>query len=81
MAAAVVPEARELNGFLLPVATEVDTVIDPLLRELDRRADAVRVGHAAPDLPCLANEARTELPKAGASPPPQYRDDPLLHPG
>ena len=63
MAAAVVPEARELNSFLLSVATEVDTLIDPLLRELDRRADAVRVGHAAPDLPCLANEAPTELPK------------------
>ena len=44
MAAAVVPEARELNSFLLSVATEVDTAIDPLLRELDRRADAVRVG-------------------------------------
>ena len=63
MAAAVVPEARELNSFLLSVATEVDTLIDPLLRELDRRADAVRVGHAALDLPCLANEAPTELPK------------------
>jgi hypothetical protein len=63
MAAAVVPEARELNSFLLSVATEVDTLIDPLLRELDRRADAVRVGHAAPDLPCLPNEAPTELPK------------------
>src|SRR5258708_24753459 len=63
MAAALVPEARELDGFLLSVATEVDTVIDPLLRELDRRADAVRVGHAALDLPCLANEAPTELPK------------------
>ncbi len=35
----------------------------PLLRELDRRADAVRVGHAALDLPCLANEAPTKLPK------------------
>jgi hypothetical protein len=63
IAAAVVPEARELNNFLLSVATEVDTVIDPLLRELDRRADAVRVGHAALDLPCLANEAPSELPK------------------
>jgi hypothetical protein len=63
MAAAVVPEARELNSFLLSVATEVDTLIDPLLRELDRRADAVRVGHAALDLPSLANEASTELPK------------------
>src|SRR5258705_1565732 len=63
MAAAVVPEARELSSFLLSLATEVDTLIDPLLRELDRRADAVRVGHAALDLPCLANEAPTELQK------------------
>jgi hypothetical protein len=63
MAAAVVPEARELNSFLLSVATEVDTVIDSLLRELDRHADAVRVGHAALDLPCLANESPTELPR------------------
>jgi hypothetical protein len=63
MAAAVVPEARELNSFLISVATEVDTVIDPLLRELDQRADAVRVGHAALDLPCSANEVPTELPK------------------
>ena len=63
MAAAVLPEARELNSFLLSVATEVDTLIDPLLRELDRRGDAVRIGHAALDLPCLANEAPTELPK------------------
>ena len=63
IAAAVVPEARELNSFLISVATEVDVVIDPLLRELDRRADVVRVDHAALDLPRLANEAPTELPK------------------
>jgi hypothetical protein len=63
MAAAVVPEARELNSFLSSVATEVETVVGPLLRELDRRADAVRVDHAALDLPWLANEAPTELPK------------------
>jgi predicted nucleic acid-binding Zn-ribbon protein len=63
MAGAVVPEARELNNFLSSVATEVETVVDPLLRELDRRADAVRVGCAELDLPCLANEAPTELPK------------------
>ena len=63
MAAAVVPEARTLDSFLLSVATEVDNVIDPLLRELDRRADEVRVGHAALDLPSLANAAPTELPK------------------
>ena len=57
------PKLASLIVFLLSVATEVDTLIDPLLRELDRRADAVRVGHAALDLPCLANEAPTELSK------------------
>ncbi|MBR0695611.1 hypothetical protein [Bradyrhizobium lablabi] len=62
MAAAVIPEARELNNFLSSVATEVEAAIDSLLRELDRRADAVRVRHAALDLSCLANEAPTELP-------------------
>ena len=55
-AAAVVPEARELNSFLLSVAAEIDNVIDPVLRELDQRADAVRVGHAVLDLPSSANE-------------------------
>src|SRR5258706_294273 len=39
IAAAVVPEARELNSFLISVATEIDVVIDPLLRELVRRAE------------------------------------------
>ena len=60
-AAAIAPEARALDSFLLSVATEVDSVIDPLLRELDRRADEVRLGHAALDLPCLAKAAPTEL--------------------
>ncbi|XLS18138.1 hypothetical protein ACKN7S_14165 [Bradyrhizobium sp. RDM4] len=64
-AAAVVPEARELNSFLVSVATEIDGVLDPLLRELDQRADAVRVGHVALDLPSSANEAPIELPKDG----------------
>jgi hypothetical protein len=63
IAAAVVPEARELNSFLMSVAAEVDAVIDPLLRELDRRADAVRVGDAELDLPCLTDESPVELPK------------------
>lgn len=64
IAAAVVPEARELNSFLISVATEVDAVTDPLLRELDRRANAVRAGHAALDLPCFADESPVdELPK------------------
>jgi len=39
-------------------------VLDPLLRELDQRADAVRTGHVALDLPSSANEAPPiELPK------------------
>jgi chromosome segregation ATPase len=63
MAAAVVPEARELNSFVLSVAAQVDSVIDPLLRELDQRADAVRVGQAALDLPSSAIEGPTEQPK------------------
>jgi len=62
-AAAVVPEARELNSLLLSVATEIDSVLDPLLRGLDQRADAVRVGHAALDLPSSASEAPIEPPK------------------
>ena len=62
-AAAVVPEARELNIFLLSVAAEVDRVVDPLLRELDQRADAVRAGQAAPDLPSSANGAPIEPPR------------------
>jgi hypothetical protein len=62
-AAAVMPEARELNSFLVSVATEIDTVIGPLLRELDQRADTVRVQHAALDLPCSTHEAPTDAPK------------------
>jgi len=62
-AAAVVPEARELNRFLLSVATEVDSVVDVLLREMDQRAEAVRGGHAGLDLPCSANGAPIEPPR------------------
>ncbi|WP_247405525.1 MULTISPECIES: hypothetical protein [unclassified Bradyrhizobium] len=64
-AAAVVPEACELNSFLVSVATEIDSMLDPLLRELDQRADAVRVGHVALDLPSSSNEAAIVLPKDG----------------
>ena len=42
MAAAVAPDARELNSFLLSVATEVDSAVDLLLHELDQRADVAR---------------------------------------
>ena len=63
MAAAVLPEARELNSFLLSVANEVDSVVAPLLHEMDQRVDEVRVGHAALDLPCSADGAPIEPPK------------------
>jgi chromosome segregation ATPase len=56
-AATLVPEARGLNGFLSSVATEVDTVIVSLLRELRRQTEAVSQGHAALDLPASASEA------------------------
>lgn len=45
-AAAVVPEARELNSFLLSVATEVENVIASLQRELQRQTEAVHADHA-----------------------------------
>jgi hypothetical protein len=61
-AAAVVPEARELNSFLLSVAAEVDIVIDSLLHDLQRQTEAVRAGHAALDLAQSVNEA-PEPPK------------------
>ena len=48
MAAAVAPDARELNSFLLSVATEVDSAVDLLLHEMDQRADAVRVDPLPP---------------------------------
>ncbi|MCJ9733672.1 hypothetical protein [Bradyrhizobium sp. PRIMUS42] len=73
-AAAVVPEARELNSFLVSVAAEIDNVIDPLVRELDQRADAVRMGHAAPDIPSSANEAAIVPPVE----PPKDNNDRLL---
>jgi len=61
-AGAVVPEARELNSFLLSVASEVAIVIDSLLRELQRQTEAVCAGHAALDTPQLLNTA-PEPPK------------------
>jgi hypothetical protein len=48
MAAAVLPDSRELNSFLLSVATEVDSAVDLLLHEMDQRADAVRVDPLPP---------------------------------
>jgi outer membrane murein-binding lipoprotein Lpp len=61
-AAAFVPDARELNSFLLSVASEVDIVIESLLRELQRQTEAVCAGHAALGTPQLLNTA-PEPPK------------------
>ncbi len=47
-AASALPEARELNGLLAMVATEVDDDIDSLLCALRRRAESVRAGEPEP---------------------------------
>jgi predicted transcriptional regulator len=62
-AVAVVPEARELNSFLLSVATEVDSAVDLLLHELDQRADAAR---GAPIEPPKDNSDWLRLSRIGA---------------
>ncbi len=49
-AAAVVPEARELNNFLAAAATEVHNAIGHLVRELNQKAQAVRAGDVEPPL-------------------------------
>ena len=49
-ARAIVPETRDLNNSLMIVATEVANAIDALLADLDRRIEALRAGHAAPQL-------------------------------
>jgi phage shock protein A len=49
-ARAIVPETRDLNYSLMVVATEVANAIDALLADLDRRMEALRAGHAAPQL-------------------------------
>ena len=63
-AGAVVPEARELNSFLLSVAAEVDIVIDYLLSELQRQTEALGAGHAGRGLPQSVIEV-PEPPKNG----------------
>ena len=50
-AAAIVPEAHEVNESLGVIATEVAKAIDGLSVELDRRIEAARAGKAAPELP------------------------------
>ncbi len=70
-ASAIVPEARELNGLLAMVATEVDTEIDSLLCALRRRVETVRTG-----------ETDTCPPPPASAPKPPRVDErfPLLLP-
>ena len=63
MAAAVVPDARELNGFLSSVATEIDSAVDLLSHELDQRADATRGAEIEPP---KDNSDWLELSRIGA---------------
>jgi hypothetical protein len=42
IAAAIIPEARELNGLLTEIATEVGSAIDGLLGDLNQRIEAAR---------------------------------------
>ena len=69
-AAAIVPEARELNSFLLSVVTDADSVVESLLRELDQRAEAIRYGQAVPDLRCSTDGDPID--------PPRHYSDPFL---
>jgi chromosome segregation ATPase len=61
-AAAIVPEAREVQRFLTEVATEVETVIGSLLRQLQRQAEEVHAAQLAPSPPRSLNSA-SEPPK------------------
>jgi hypothetical protein len=50
-AAAVAPNARELNESLDLIGSEVANSIDRLMGDLERQIEAVRASNAAPELP------------------------------
>jgi predicted nucleic acid-binding Zn-ribbon protein len=64
-AAAIVPEAREVQRFLTEVAAEVESVIGSLLCQLQRQAEEVHAAQAAPSFPPPLNSA-SEPPKNNA---------------
>jgi hypothetical protein len=49
-AAAIVPEAREIDDILMVITAEVGNTIDRLLGDLDGRIEVLRAGLAAPEL-------------------------------
>jgi chromosome segregation ATPase len=62
-AAAIVPEAREVQRFLAEVATEVESVIGSLSRQLQRQAEEVHAAQGTPPLPRSPNGASEPLKK------------------
>jgi predicted nucleic acid-binding Zn-ribbon protein len=64
-AAAIVPEAREVQRFLTEVAAEVESVIGSLLRQLQCQAEEVRAAQATPSVARPLNSA-PEPPKNSA---------------
>jgi hypothetical protein len=50
VAAAIVPDVRELDDILMVITTEVGTAIDRLLGDLDGRIEVLRAGQDAPAL-------------------------------
>jgi chromosome segregation ATPase len=61
-AAAIVPEAREVQRFLTEVAAELESVIGSLLCQLQRQAEEVSAAPATPPLPRSPSSA-SEPPK------------------
>jgi hypothetical protein len=61
-AAAIVPEAREVQRFLTEVTAEVESVIGSLLCQLQRQAEEVSAAPATPSLPQSPSGA-SEPPK------------------
>lgn len=64
-AAAIVPEAREVQRFLIEVAREIESVIGSLLLQLQRQAEEVQAAQATPSLPWSPNSV-SEPPKSNA---------------
>ena len=62
MAAEILPAARELDDLLAVIATEIANAIDGLLGDLDQRIEALRLGHAAMELPPALHGSH-ELPQ------------------
>ena len=63
-AAAIVPEAREVQRFLTEVAAEVESVIGSLVGQLKRQAEEVGAAPAAPSLPRSPSSASEPKNKA-----------------